>query len=53
MSPSVIATNNESGHIKFQPKERELFDFVCYAHRIRNLLLKNYAIPLFPNSPDT
>jgi len=49
MPPPVTATNSESGHIRFQPKEREPFDFVCYVMRIRNLLLKNSAIPLFPN----
>jgi len=53
MPPLVMVTNSERGHIRLQPKERESFDFVCYALRIHNLLLKNSAIPLFPNSPNT
>jgi len=53
MPPPVMVTNSESGHIRFQPKGREPFDFVCYAMRVHNLLLKNSTIPLFSNDPDT
>jgi len=48
-----MVTKRESGHSRFQPKEIVSFDFVCYAMQIYNLLLKNPAISLFSNDPDT